>query len=415
MKIRYEYQNKREVIHFYTIALGIYFQSFFLLNPKIKGERSLLSLSLSGYLRCLFYGLCIALFSEFINLAFLEYFFAFLLLLRFCISTFQLFIYIISFFLVKDTSGEIMFSEEGIVDTSIRGKSVSTSFRKVKLVYFTEETIYIFTNRTVYFFPYTSSNEEIVKEVLIKYKPNVKLVESKSTFGSGFRTFLKHWGLSIFLSLFVFGFLICYDLYNNDILEKEIRKIWSLQEVDQHIYSYQKYGIVERYIKEYYTSYYEYEQEYEEFSALGTLNLITVEMLKENKEELISLLKGLDERQKRANTALENLIFLHNQDNVLKKIMLEDLGEYYEALYLDSVLHENNFQYINYFQEEIRSNKEKMRYLENLIKILITYEDVWGIEDDQLYFYDENILEEYNRLYDLIVEGTNDVPDSLVM
>ena len=56
-----------------------------------------------------------------------------------------------------------------------------------------------------------------------------------------------------------------------------------------------------------------------------------------------------------------------------------------------------------------------MRYLENLIKILITYEDVWGIEDDQLYFYDENILEEYNRLYDLIVEGTNDVPDSLVM
>ena len=60
-------------------------------------------------------------------------------------------------------------------------------------------------------------------------------------------------------------------------------------------------------------------------------------------------------------------------------------------------------------------NKEKMRYLENLIKILITYEDVWGIEDDQLYFYDENILEEYNRLYDLIVEGTNDVPDSLVM
>lgn len=415
MKIRYDYQNTKEVRHVYNIALGIYFQSFCLLNLSMKNERSLLNLSLSGYLRCILYGLSIALFSEFINLSFIEYFFAFLLLLRLIISTFQLFIYFISLYLVKDTSGEIEFSEEGILDTSVRGKCVYMPYRKAKLLYLTEETIYIFTNSIVYFFPYSSSNEEIVKEVFAKYKPNTKVIKQNFSSKNGLRKFWRYWGISIFLSLFIFSFLIFYDLYNSDILDKEIRKIWTLKEVDNRIISYQKYGIVERYIKEYYTSYYAFEKEYEEYSAVGTLKLITVEMLKENKEELISLLKGLEERQKKASNALENLIFLHNQDNVLKKIMFEDLGDYYIELYLSYIFQKNNFRYLDSLQEEIVINKEKMRYLEQLIKILITYKDVWGIEENQLYFYDEDILEEYNHLYDLIVENTIKSSDGLVM
>ncbi|HAB65796.1 MAG TPA: hypothetical protein DCE23_00365 [Firmicutes bacterium] len=403
MKIRYGYESKKELRQSLNKAMGFAFQKWKIKKNIVKNPKSFMQMCIANYFICLVdFFVVYALYN--FGLDNLGTLIALILFGTFFLNTFQLLQYIYSLIKLKDIAGEIRFSEEGIVDTSESGKVVCKPWKKVEMVYVEEDVICIFVKSTFYFFPYSNTNKEVVENAFQKYKPSAPIKEQEDREKNKFKKFFWNVGIYILIFIATFSFSIGFDIYNENILNEETEKMILSREVDFHIYSYQKYGIVEKYVKEYYAEYYQLEQEYFDYSASGTLQQLTPDMFHENRKSLDVFIKNLGIREQKVNATLDKMIAMYNQDSALKRIQKEELGEYYESLYLNLLFTDQDAMYIQELEEEKEINSEKMKYLKKLIQFLLVHSEDWTIADGELYFYQSEYADEYNELYDVIME-----------
>lgn len=413
MKINYEYKCKKEVRHFLNRALGFAIQKRKMKKNQMKRPKSLTQICITNYILCFLNFFVIYILFNF-GQDDLATFFALLLIVVFAFNTILLLQYFYCCFKVRDTQGEIRFSEEGILDTSESGRVVSTPWSKVKSILIENNLICIFAKKTVYFFSNSATNEEVVKNAIRKYKPSIPIYRQELVEEHKFKTFFWNIGIYLLLFLFTFSFAIGFDLYNESILYNEIEKTIMNHEVDFQIYSHQQYGIVEKYVKEYYNEYYELENEYLSNNAEGTLELLKPEMFFDDSKDLDEFIKNLAIRQQRASDALDQMIAMFDKEKAMKLISGENLGEYYKDLYLDLLFTENDINYVHDLEEEKEINSEKMNGIKKLIQFLFYTKDDWFIDNDTLYFYHSENADAYNELYEFIM-GKKQVDDSIFM
>ena len=76
-----------------------------------------------------------------------------------------------------------------------------------------------------------------------------------------------------------------------------------------------------------------------------------------------------------------------------------DIDYYHLDFYKELMILESDDETIKEWQNYKIENKEKMENIKKMLEILVNNEDMWYIEEDNLYINDEELLQEYNANY----------------
>ena len=288
--------------------------------------------------------------------------------------------------------GQIEFLKDEIVSISAKGRISKKSWKYIDFIVILEEVILIFSKeKAVFLIPNTTNNKETLLKVIEAYEINVDLYDISMKNIS----FLKKGLVYGLIFLLLISISIKWDNYNKKILEKA-----SNNYLDTNNLAYGKYAILEKEIKYYHLNWQNNYDIYLDNSALNTFNILTIDFLTNHKAELKNILNDLSNKKDKANLALNELVNLTDEKYLLHHIKIYNLGNYYDNLYKKYTLNmvkESKEEW----SKNLEINNKNNDYLKDILTILL--------KDNNLYFYNESDLTEYNHLYDLITSTKKEV------
>ena len=169
-------------------------------------------------------------------------------------------------------------------------------------------------------------------------------------------------------------------------------------EIDMSLETKGEYQKIERVMKEYYKEYISYYDSLYQNDYLAIYNLFTKEYLN-NKTALPKLLQDLNSYQNNADEALDSMIKLLDEREIKLMFIDADIDYYHLDFYKELMILESDDETIKEWQNYKIENKEKMENIKKMLEILVNNEDMWYIEEDNLYINDEELLQEYNANY----------------
>ena len=405
MKINYDLSSK-ELVSQMNIAIGIYQKRKSLKRSKKKKIKTFTQILFQKYTMCLIGIMLMVLISTFKNSDNLSMIIFSITILLFLKNTISLIKSIIKYRSQKKRyqKGTIRFNKDGLVDIYQEEKMISRSWDELEIIVMTDKLILIFDKVNSFFMiPNDTKKEAKVKQVLEKYKINDKLIIKELP--QKWQNIIWNYTTYIMIFLIITGLYIFWDYINVCLIDQEIYNINNTEEqIDFQIKSYEKYGIVEKDLKEYFKKFKEARKSYEENKAETIYSFLTIDVLKK-REELEKINNSLEEKEQIASQGIETIMELLEEENAMKEIKDENLGEYFEDIFKKYALTEYDDFYKEGWREELAKNKSQMTYVKRALEILIEEPECWYIENEKFYMNDKNI-EEYNKIHDIIL-GSN--------
>ncbi len=206
--------------------------------------------------------------------------------------------------------------------------------------------------------------------------------------------------ISSILGIFILWLIIEVDLElkTEEKLIAMRDNILNTGEVDMSLETKGEYQKIERVMKEYYKEYISYYDSLYQNDYLAIYNLFTKEYLN-NKTALPKLLQDLNSYQNNADEALDSMIKLLDEREIKLMFIDADIDYYHLDFYKELMILESDDETIKEWQNYKIENKEKMENIKKMLEILVNNEDMWYIEEDNLYINDEELLQEYNANY----------------
>lgn len=412
MKINFELSHK-ELLKYYNIAYGI------LTDKKAwkkeeKVTKTFFEKKIRNYFLCFFCIPLIAFFDTFIHLDLFTNFLAFIMICLFLINTISIIIFFVNFknYNKHYKAGEIRLEEDGMNVNFESGTTIETNWHHLKIMIHEEIILFSSFGKKMFLIPNQSENRKKIQEYI-----NQRKQEKRITYGFQTKGIIHHfqiWGKYALILVILLGIAIFWDIYNISLIDKEIWKINNsgYENVDGYIFSYQKFGVIEKTLKEYFKEFYQEKENYYQNNAVHLFSNITVDLLKNKPEELNQLLKSLPEKNEIATNSILNIIDLLNEEQVMKRIQEKRLGENYEDTFKSYALTKEDEKHIVSWKEELKVNEVKMSHLKKALNILINAKKCWYIEDDTFYMCDEH-LEEYNAIYDFILDKNENMEETI--
>ncbi len=203
----------------------------------------------------------------------------------------------------------------------------------------------------------------------------------------------------------ILGIFILWLIIEVDLELKTEEKLIAMRdnilntgEVDMSLETKGEYQKIERVMKEYYKEYISYYDSLYQNDYLAIYNLFTKEYLN-NKTALPKLLQDLNSYQNNADEALDSMIKLLDEREIKLMFIDADIDYYHLDFYKELMILESDDETIKEWQNYKIENKEKMENIKKMLEILVNNEDMWYIEEDNLYINDEELLQEYNANY----------------
>lgn len=403
MKINFEL-SKKERLKYYNIAYGMISD-----KKNWKKDEKITKTFFEKKIRCYF--LCffciplIAFFDTFIHFYILTNILALLMIILFLYNTFS----ILTFFLFlyhyakNYKAGEIVLNADGFLGNFETGKTINIEWHNLNIIIHEEIILFSSSGKKMILIPNQSENRKKIQEYLKKIQQEKHLKYGFET--KGFIHHFQSWGKYALIFIILLGIAIFWDIYNISFIDDEIWKINNsgYENIDNYIYSYQKFGVIEKTLKEYFKEFYQEKENYYQNSAVTIFSNITVDLLKNNPNELDPLLKSLTEKKQNAKNAIYNIINLLEEEKVMTRIQEKRLGENYEDTFKSYALTKEDEKHISSWKAELEKNEIKMQYLKRALEILTKEKQCWYVEEDTFYMCDD-YLEEYNMIYDLILE-----------
>ena len=424
MRIDYEIPPK-EYRRCFDLAQGIYAERKKIKRKPLRRVRSYSMILFANYLLCLIYIPFIAYFDTLVELDFLASFFALFMIVIFFLNTFSLFFSLFCYWKSAHMSkrGELRLEENSITDTTEDGKEISRNWQEIEFIYIKEEAIFfVAKKRIIFIVPKSLGKEKMVLAYLEQRKemyPNLKIMDTIHHYYPEESKLKKHfldWGIYALSFIILLILAIAWDTYNFYLIHREMTFIEQEDfQVDNYIYSYEKFGIIEKELKDFFHTYKTNRNIYMENSATGITYLLTSEYLENNREDLEDLLKELPTMEKKTEKAINKLIELADQEKRMEELNKLDLGSVYTDLYKEYAFSFANERFKGEWSREIYNNHLRMQYLTRMIEILTLTNACWYIEDDLLYFCDEAQLKEYNALYDLLMDSSKEPSNGVKM
>lgn len=200
-------------------------------------------------------------------------------------------------------------------------------------------------------------------------------------------------------------FVIWVFVVANNELEAEDKLIamrdyiLETDDIDMSIESKGEYAKIEKIMKEYHQTYLEYYQEVEENDYIAIYNMITSDFLTNHVNDLPKLLNGLDTYLEKVNHGIDGMIQLLDEEEIELLFIEADIDYYYLDFYKELMILDSDEETLSGWLDYKQENEEKMKYVKEMIRILVTYPEEWYVEDDTLYFIDDKLLEQYNTYY----------------
>lgn len=203
----------------------------------------------------------------------------------------------------------------------------------------------------------------------------------------------------------ILGIFILWLIIEVDLELKTEEKLIAMRdnilntgEIDMSLETKGEYQKIERVMKEYYKEYISYYDSLYQNDYLAIYYLFTKEYLN-NKTALPKLLQDLNSYQNNADEALDSMIKLLDEREIKLMFIDADIDYYHLDFYKELMILESDDETIKEWQNYKIENKEKMENIKKMLEILVNNEDMWYIEEDNLYINDEELLQEYNANY----------------
>lgn len=394
--------TKKEYFKYFNTVYGILLEKFW--NKKIKKRKIKKTTEwiIKNYLVSIGIFFFIAFYDTFLNLEWVTYLLVFSFLIILVANTIIMLDFIVKYQKNKKAlSGEIKINKDNIIDLKEKGHSFSRTWDEIEFIISTKEAIFLFAKHKKFFIiPQKEKREEKVESIIKETSKELQIM--KKEYQTGIKKWLI-WGVYILLPIIAFLFFGCWYNYNISLMEEEIRKINEYEyQIDSHIYSYEKFGVIEQILKEYYDEFRKTREKYTNNSAEEIFSEITMDVLKNNPRQLQVMKESLEEREENATNAINHLLDLLTEEKVMKRITRKEWGETYENIFWTYAFTNYDSYYIESWQKELERNTTAMTYVKRAIEILTNEKKCWYIENDKLYMCDQ-YREEYNKLYQLIL------------
>lgn len=220
--------------------------------------------------------------------------------------------------------------------------------------------------------------------------------------------------LIIVALLLILGGAIAYffitDMKQEEVLMQEVNKIaeldLSVDDVDMEIKTNGNYAIVEKTIKDYINEYSDITKK-----TINIMNnekieeILSIENYKKDGPDFIETKKYIENSKKEFNDNIQKLIELTSEERIKKNIEDAKLDDnYYVELYNNIMLGEEITQDLENAKVDLIDSKEMLNELydiqEKVINLLANNKEKWSIEEDELQFESDDLLNKYEELID---------------
>ena len=184
-----------------------------------------------------------------------------------------------------------------------------------------------------------------------------------------------------------------------ELLKEEINKIYSLnyntEKVDMNIKTTSEYGKIERIIKKHYNELYSYQKELNDLKFYATITNILDSKNLDN-ADLNKSKKQINDLYERSIDKLDKIISLLDEEYALS--LGNGISKDYINLYESLILPTNHSDVKQSWINKKETLKEANQLAIQALNILSNNKNLWHVENNKLYFHDENLLKEYNSI-----------------
>lgn len=220
------------------------------------------------------------------------------------------------------------------------------------------------------------------------------------------KTIISIIALFIIVIIGIFGYMFYSDMKQEKILDDEITKIIDsvllTDDIDMEIKTKGDYAVVEKTIKSYLNEYVSLSKDiitkmedktYQE--VLTPANIKKDAPNFTNSEKTITTLNGVTEQ-------IDTITDMSSKEAIMKKIKEKKLDNYYNDLYESIMFDEETIEELNNVKNELVSANNQLKTLvdvyTNAINLLKTHVGKWEISNNQLYFYTNDLANQYNKI-----------------
>lgn len=215
-------------------------------------------------------------------------------------------------------------------------------------------------------------------------------------------------GIIVVIIVALFAYLVVKDLKIEAELKQEIVNVSNknllTDNYDIQVVTTGDYAYVEEAIKKFYKELSDNVKTMNVYLNNEALtNILSANNLQNDGPNFVQSYQLLDEVQTKSSEALKNIAALCNEEYIKNLLNDEKVDSYYVDLYQKMMYTEEDL-------ETFRKTKEEMETLNNnlntflnkvreMLQMLQKNQSSWKIENDQLYFNQSSLVNEYNRLY----------------
>lgn len=230
-------------------------------------------------------------------------------------------------------------------------------------------------------------------------------MEKKSSKGKSIFIFI---GLILVIFAIVIGYLVVGDLKQEDLLKKEIVNVSNkdllTDSYDIEVKTTGDYAYIEEAVKKYYKKLSDNVKIINNYlNDEDLIYILSAENLQSDGPKFEKSYQILKETKEKSTLALQNIIDLCKEDTIKDLIDKEKVDDYSYDLYLELMYTEDDLEVFAKTQSEMQTISDNLNVflnkVEEMIKMLENNSDYWYIEDGQLYFETDDLVNQYNRLY----------------
>lgn len=218
--------------------------------------------------------------------------------------------------------------------------------------------------------------------------------------------------LFIILDFFlIIGYLTVVDLTQENNLKKEINKLTKLDitkdRYNTDIVTRGNYGKVEKKIKEYLDDYaVSLQKIIDLLNDQKITKLLSADNYSKDGPEFSESIKFINATKTRVNKEFNVLIKKCSEIEIIKYIEKESLDSYYIELYKELMFDNNMSEDFNESKKLLEDSKITINNILDtsleVINFLILNKDYWKIEDNQILFQTNDLINQYNTMINRI-------------
>lgn len=213
------------------------------------------------------------------------------------------------------------------------------------------------------------------------------------------------------------AYIVIEDIKQENLLKKELINISNKDLItgnfDIEVKTTGDYAYIEEAVKKYYqkisnnvkviNSY---------FNNKDLLQILSADNIKNDGPEFINSYKILDEAKTNTEKSLEEISNLCSEEAIKNLINKKKVSDYSYDLYLDLMYTEEDLTAMKEVGNEMSELSTTLNTFFDKVKVMLDFlknnASSWNIEEEQLYFNNSKLVNEYNALYQDLTNYVND-------